>query len=68
MCIYVCMFVYIYVYICMYVYEKEKIPWRKGSIDVRQSSKWLLASMFPFGYPFLPSTITFLVIFIYLWK
>lgn len=68
MCIYVCMFVYIYVYTCMYVYWNEKIPWGKGSIDIRQSYKWLLDSMFPFGYPFLPFTITFLVIFIYLWK
>lgn len=64
-CVYVC--IYMYIHVCMSI-KRRKYHGVRGVIDIRQSSKWLLASMFPFGYPFLPSAITFLVIFIYLWK
>lgn len=61
MCIYmcVCVSVYMYIHVCI---KRRKSHGVRG-VQIQGRFKWLLATVFPFGSPFIPSIITFLVIF-----
>lgn len=63
----VCVYVYIYVCVSVYMYIHVCIKRRKShgvrGVQIQGRFKWLLATVFPFGSPFIPSIITFLVIF-----